>query len=88
MSALKRPRHPMPPDVEAALLDRGLMGAYHARPDYQQNDWIGWIDRAKRGDTRLRRLGQMLDELEAGEGYMGMVWRPSREPCAPDKGDA
>lgn len=87
MSPLKRPRYPMPPYVEEALVDRGLMDAYRARPDYQQNDWIGWIERAKREETRLKRLGEMLDELEAGEGYMGMEWHPTREPRPRDGGD-
>ncbi|HEV8575383.1 MAG TPA: YdeI/OmpD-associated family protein [Dehalococcoidia bacterium] len=46
------------------------------RPPYQQNDWVGWIARAKREDTRQERLAQMLEELEGGEMYMGMRWRP------------
>lgn len=78
----------MPPDVEEALVDRGLMDAYRARPDYQQNDWIGWIERAEREETRLKRLGEMLGELQAGEGYMGMEWHPAREPVPRDGGEA
>jgi uncharacterized protein YdeI (YjbR/CyaY-like superfamily) len=70
----------MPEYVERALEERGLMEAYRARPDYQQNDYIGWIERAKREDTRVRRLEQMLDELEAGDVYMKMEWRPGRPP--------
>ena len=65
MTALKRPRHPMPPDLEAALTDRKLMDAYRARPDYQQNDWIAWIERARRDDTRQKRLDQMLAKRRA-----------------------
>ncbi len=75
MSALKRPRYDMPPDVERALAERGLADAYGARPDYQQNDYLGWITRAKRDDTYRKRLEQMLDELEAGDAYMGMEYR-------------
>jgi uncharacterized protein YdeI (YjbR/CyaY-like superfamily) len=67
----------MPPDIEGALLDDGLIEAYRARPDYQRNDYVGWIQRAKRADTRKRRLAQMLAELAAGHGYMNMQWRPS-----------
>ena len=37
-SNLKRPRYPMPDFVKRALEERGLMGAYKARPAYQQND--------------------------------------------------
>lgn len=74
----KRPRYPMPGDVLRALTERVLMGAYRARPPYQQNDYIGWITRAKRAETRRRRLKQMLEELEAGDRYMKMPYRPPR----------
>ncbi len=71
---LKRPRHPMPDDVRRALEERGLMTAYASRPAYQQSDYLGWIARAKRPETRTRRLQQMLDELAAGGVSMGMAW--------------
>lgn len=75
---LTRPRYPMPDYVLKALVERGLMDAYRARPDYQQNDYIGWIDRAKREETKQKRLAQMLDELEGGKLYMNMVWNKSQ----------
>jgi len=53
------------------------MSAYRARPDYQRNDYIGWITRAKRPDTRAKRIGQMLDELDRGGVYMNMAHKPS-----------
>ena len=65
----------MPPEVERALEDAGLMEAYRARPPYQRNDYLGWIDRARRPETKARRLQQMLDELEQGDVYMKMDWR-------------
>lgn len=68
----------MPPVVEEALSDSGLMDAYRARPDYQRNDYLGWINRAKRPQTKERRLRQMLSELERGNVYMKMDWRPGR----------
>ena len=76
MCALKRPINPMPDTVKAALEARGLMDAYRARPPYQQNDWLGWIARAKRPETQAKRLDAMLAELAAGHGYMGMTWTP------------
>lgn len=72
---LTRTRHKMPDYVRAALTERGLMNAYHDRPDYQQNDYIGWISRAKREETKEKRLTQMLEELEGGDRYMNMKWR-------------
>ena len=88
MSGLTRPRHPMPSDVEAVLVERGLMDAYRARPDYQQNDWIGWIARAKREVTRRKRIEEMCGDLMAGDRYMGMDWRPARNRSAGFGGDA
>lgn len=77
-SRLTRPLNPMPPEVERALADAGLMEVYQARPPYQRNDYLGWIDRAKRPETKARRLQQMLDELEQGDVYMKMAWRARR----------
>lgn len=71
-SNLKRPKYPMPDFVREALTGRGLMDAYRERPAYQQNDYIGWIERAKREETRMKRLTQMLEELAAGGVYMKM----------------
>ena len=71
---LKRPAYPMPNFVRDALQARRLMDAYEARPAYQRNDYIGWIGRAKRDDTRQKRLTQMLDELERGDKYMNMMY--------------
>jgi hypothetical protein len=75
-SSLSRPIHPMPEYVKTALVDRGLLDAYHSRPPYQQNDYIGWINRAKRIETKMKRLNQMLDELEQGDVYMKMDYTP------------
>jgi uncharacterized protein YdeI (YjbR/CyaY-like superfamily) len=74
MPRLKRPRYPMPAFVEEALLERGLMKAYRSRPAYQQNDYIGWIMRARRKETQEKRLAQMLDELGRGSNYMKMPY--------------
>ncbi|WP_353643554.1 YdeI/OmpD-associated family protein [Mesorhizobium sp. WSM2239] len=75
---LTRDINPMPDDIRDELRARGLMDAYEARPDYQRNDYLGWIARAKREETRRKRLDQMLDELERGDLYMNMAWRGDR----------
>lgn len=69
-----RPRYPMPDFFREALLERELMDEYMARPPYQQNDYIGWINRAQQESTKQKRLKQMLDELERGGVYMNMKW--------------
>ncbi len=54
------------------------MDDYRARPPYQQNDYLGWINRAKRDETKQRRLAQMVDELRHGDRYMNMPYRAVR----------
>jgi uncharacterized protein YdeI (YjbR/CyaY-like superfamily) len=71
---LTRTRHKMPDYIREALTERNLMDAYQERPDYQRNDYIGWIARAKREETKQKRLAQMLEELEGGKLYMNMKW--------------
>jgi uncharacterized protein YdeI (YjbR/CyaY-like superfamily) len=75
---LTRTRYPMPDYIRDALTERNLMDAYRERPDYQQNDYIGWVSRAKRDETKQKRLTQMLDELKEGKLYMNMKWDPRR----------
>lgn len=75
-SRLKRKKYPIPDDVLAALKKKKLWDAYKARPSYQQNDYIGWITRARLPATREKRLAQMLDELKRGDVYMKMAYRP------------
>lgn len=70
----ERPRYEMPQILHEALNAHNLMDAYLARPPYQQNDYIGWITRAKLETTKQKRLNQMLDELKTGGVYMKMKW--------------
>lgn len=72
--ALTREINPMPDWIRDELVARGLLAAYEARPAYQRNDYLGWIGRARREDTRRKRLEQMLDELVRGGVYMRMQW--------------
>ena len=77
-SKLKRERYEIPEFILSALESQSLMEAYRGRPDYQQNDYIGWITRAKLEVTQQKRLEQMLDELRLGGIYMKMAHPPSR----------
>ena len=66
----------MPAFVRRALSERGLLERYRERPAYQRNDYLGWIARAVRDETKQKRLAQMLDELERGGVYMKMKGQP------------
>ncbi|AEV67850.1 YdeI/OmpD-associated family protein [Acetivibrio clariflavus] len=74
-SKLKRAINPMPEDVEERLIKENLMELYRKRPPYQQNDYLGWILKAKRPETREKRINQMIEELRSGNKYMGMDYR-------------
>jgi uncharacterized protein YdeI (YjbR/CyaY-like superfamily) len=76
-SRLTRDIQAMPENVRDALNARKLMAAYEERPAYQRNDYLAWIDRARRPETRQKRLDQMLEELTQGGVYMGMRHNPS-----------
>jgi len=67
----------MPAYVEQALCAEGLFEDYRSRPDYQQNDYLLWINQAKREQTKQKRLKQMLEELRKGGVYMKMAHPPS-----------
>ena len=75
MPSLTKPNYPMPAFVRKALDEHGLVESYNNRPDYQQNDYISWITRAKRVETQFKRLNQMLNELERGDVYMNMKYK-------------
>lgn len=69
---LKREKYKIPSYINNALVSNNLLKDYKARPAYQQNDYIGWITRAKLSTTRTKRLEQMLKELKVGGVYMKM----------------
>lgn len=71
---MPRPREAMTREISDALIDRGLRGAYDARPPYQRNDYLRWIKAARTEETQARRLEQMLAELEDGGLYMKAPW--------------
>ena len=74
---LLRQREAMPDFVGVALDESGLRDKYNARPPYQRNDYLLWINKVKRDETKQKHLSQMLDQLEAGNVYMGMAWAGS-----------
>lgn len=74
---LKRKKYPLPAYIRQALEQNGVMQEYLDRPAYQQNDYTGWIERAKKPETKSKRLNQMIDELKTGGVYMKMQHPPS-----------
>lgn len=67
----------MADDVLQVLLHERLMAMYEERSRRQQNDYLGWISRAKRQATLQKRIDQLLDELDRGDVYMKVDHSPS-----------
>jgi hypothetical protein len=79
MTSERRPArvlNPVPRDIREALVQRGLLDAYAARPPYQRGEYVAWIESSPIEWTRQKRLNQMLAELEQGGIYMKMARRP------------
>lgn len=70
---------PIPRDMKDVLIKNGVWGDYMARPLYQRNDYVAWILRAKRLETRQKRITQMIYELTKGGVYMGMEHSASQK---------
>lgn len=70
------PTPPMPGFVRSALAARGLEAAYRDRPKYQQSEYLTWIEAGKLNDEKRKRMGQMLDELAAGNVFLAKPWTP------------
>ncbi len=71
-SKLKREKHSLSEYIKQALIENNVVSDYEKRPAYQQNDYIAWIERAKKQKTKEKRLMQMIEELKAGGVYMKM----------------
>jgi len=74
-------RKPMPGFVKTALTKHKLLDAFRARPEYQRNDYLTWLEGAKLAEQRQQRMTQLLDELGKGDVYMGQPWSPPVPPA-------
>ncbi|MGD9873791.1 MAG: YdeI/OmpD-associated family protein [Kiritimatiellia bacterium] len=64
--------HDVPADLRKALIaDRGARALWEALTPLARNEWICWVEAAKKEETRLRRIERVRAELKAGK----------RRPC-------
>ena len=59
----ERSPSPLPPDVIQALADAELLDTFRALPPSHQEEYLRWIEEAKREDTRRRRIEGTLARL-------------------------
>ena len=60
----------------AALFAAADVAAVDPAALYQQNEYLGWIGKAKLEADKQKRLAQFVDELAKGNVYMGEPWAP------------
>lgn len=64
--------HPLPSDLRAALnANPAALAAWKDITPLARNEFICWIEDAKRAETRARRIRRAQEELEEGQ----------RRPC-------
>jgi hypothetical protein len=56
----------VPDDLRDALTVAGALDAFDALSYSHQREHLGWIDEAKRPETRARRIRQTVERLQAG----------------------
>jgi hypothetical protein len=71
-----RGKKPIPGFVRTALAKHKVTDAFLARPEYQRNDYLTWLEGAKLTEQRQQRLDQLVTELQKGDVYMGEPWSP------------
>mgnify|MGYP000162097780 CR=1 FL=1 len=64
--------HKLPPDLRQTLTGApGMLAAWEDITPLARNEWICWIEDAKKAGTRARRITRAREDLEAGK----------RRPC-------
>lgn len=64
--------HKLPPDLRANLTShRQALDTWEDISSIARNEWICWIESAKKAETRTRRIERAIDELSSGK----------RRPC-------
>ncbi len=54
----------IPADLEQALRQHeGALAAYQAQPASRKKQWLYWLESARRGETRARRVQAIVDAL-------------------------
>lgn len=64
--------HELPEDLENVLVDdSSALAHWEDITPLARNEWICWVEDAKRPETRQRRIARVRDDLNAGK----------RRPC-------
>ena len=63
--------------AEALRSNTAALSIFEGLPPSHKNEYLKWIDEAKRVETRKRRIAGMIDKLSVGAGAPKAVGRAS-----------
>lgn len=64
--------HNLPPDLREALIaDDATLELWEGLTPLARNEWICWVEEARKPETRIRRIRRVREELSEGK----------RRPC-------
>ena len=77
--------HALPDDLAAALAaDRAAGALWQGLTPLGRNEFICWVEDAKKPETRLRRIARTREELHEGKRrpccWPGCIHRPEKPP--------
>ncbi|MFO0882174.1 MAG: YdeI/OmpD-associated family protein [Candidatus Saccharimonadales bacterium] len=75
--------HTMPKDWQQALIDNKLDTFWEDLTPLARNEWICWIDSAKKEETRAKRITVGISKMKSGERrpccWIGCIHRTDKE---------
>ncbi|WP_183911510.1 YdeI/OmpD-associated family protein [Simiduia aestuariiviva] len=76
--------HELPLDLANGLAEEGVIGAWEALSAIGRNEFICWIEDAKKPDTRdkriVRTIGQLLEGKKRPCCWVGCIHRTDKKP--------
>jgi len=60
---LKRQQYSLPDFIKEALKDARLLEKFRSLPPSHQREYLGWIEEAKRPETRASRIEKLITKL-------------------------
>lgn len=76
--------HELPVDLAKALIEKDIVSTWEALSVIGRNEFICWIESAKQGTTRVKRIVRATEELLEGKKrpccWVGCIHRTDKKP--------
>ncbi len=82
--------HNLPQDLKKAILaDKKMLEMWQAITPLARNEWICWVEEAKKAETRVRRIEVGRSKMQSGMRrpccWQGCSHRPGKKPWVKQK---